>query len=208
MTIREFVENLYNQAQERPTRITLADAENDLRNFAADEWDLPEGMTAEAYMEAWNALVDENEPDRPKTTDVIRFRVTAEERARIQALADRMSGGNVSQLLKTLVAQKEAEIMAAVGTVFKTQAYAILRTRGEDVRIVPLGEIKLEQREDCAIAKAVEYNRIKRELLKLPAAKRGSFWRIQTAEGLHDRFGGYPAEFNVRFTADKKEAGE
>lgn len=121
MTIREFVENLYNGANERPTHITIEDARRDLANYEADEWDLPEDMTAEAYMDAWNALVDENEPDRPKTTDVIRFRVTAEERARIQALADRMSGGNVSKLIKQLIVEKEANTMT---TMYATNVYA------------------------------------------------------------------------------------
>lgn len=59
MTIREFVENLYTNAQEHPSHMTLSEAETDLANFAADGWQLPEGMTAEDYRDAWNALVAE-----------------------------------------------------------------------------------------------------------------------------------------------------
>lgn len=43
--------------------------------------------------------------------DVIRFRVDEAERARIQALADRLAGGNMSRLLRQLIEEKEAGMM-------------------------------------------------------------------------------------------------
>lgn len=126
---------------------------------------------------------------------VIRFRCTEEEREKIQRLADRKTGGNISKMLKSMI-EKEAEEMSDE---YKTEIYAILRKQSEDVRIVNLGEITLERREDGSVATPDEYNRVKAELLKLPPAKKGCHWRLQTAEGLRDKFGGYPAEFNVRF---------
>lgn len=130
--------------------------------------------------------------------DVIRFRVTEDERKRIQALADKRTNGNISSLLKGLIeqAEKEGEPMQETYT---TEIFAILRKRGEDVKNVKVGEITLERREDHSVATPEEYNRIKRALLKFPPEKKGEYWRLQTAEGLRDKFGGYPAEFNVRF---------
>lgn len=59
MTTRDFVEYLYNNSDERPTRISIETANQDMANFAADGWEMPDGMTAEEYMTEWNALVDE-----------------------------------------------------------------------------------------------------------------------------------------------------
>ena len=43
--------------------------------------------------------------------DVIRFRVTDSERERIQKLANRVSGGNISKLIKNLIEREEANQM-------------------------------------------------------------------------------------------------
>lgn len=45
------------------------------------------------------------------TNDMIRFRVTPAERARIQTLADRLTAGNVSKLIKQLINEKEESMM-------------------------------------------------------------------------------------------------
>lgn len=58
MTIREFVEDLYNNSQVQPETIDLSTAEMDLNNFRADGWTLPEDITPESYMDAWNKLVE------------------------------------------------------------------------------------------------------------------------------------------------------
>lgn len=39
--------------------IDLETAQDDLENFKRDEWELPDGITAENYMDAWNQLVNE-----------------------------------------------------------------------------------------------------------------------------------------------------
>lgn len=71
------------------------------------------------------------------TTDIIRFRVTAEERARIQALADKKTRGNVSSLLKNLVwdaiRAEEARTMKTVTRFLLKTASAEMRTRREIV---------------------------------------------------------------------------
>lgn len=53
--------------------------------------------------------------------DVIRFRVTPEERARIQDMADRLTGGNMSRLIKQLIDEKEANTMT---TLYATNVFA------------------------------------------------------------------------------------
>lgn len=58
MTIREFVEDLYNNSQVQSETIDLSTAAMDLDNFRADGWTLPEDITPEGYMEAWNELVE------------------------------------------------------------------------------------------------------------------------------------------------------
>lgn len=52
---------------------------------------------------------------------------------------------------------------------------------------------------------ADRYNRLKRQMFKAtkPAGK-GTYWHIETANNLHDTFGGYPASFNVLFSEVKK----
>ena len=71
------------------------------------------------------------------TTDIIRFRVTPEERARIQALADKKTRGNVSSLIKNLVwdaiRAEEARTMKTVTRFLLKTASAEMRTRREIV---------------------------------------------------------------------------
>ena len=58
MTTEEFVRELFDTDRNGAGKLTLQDAKNDLRNFQADGWNLPEGMTAEEYMDAWNRLIE------------------------------------------------------------------------------------------------------------------------------------------------------
>lgn len=60
MTMHEFISNLFLNCQEVPTTITVEDAAYDLENFRADGVDLPDGITAESYAEAWNEAVTED----------------------------------------------------------------------------------------------------------------------------------------------------
>jgi len=57
MTKEEFVFNLFDTCSDIPTTMTLEDAENDLRNFRAEEWDVPDDLSAEEYAELWNGMV-------------------------------------------------------------------------------------------------------------------------------------------------------
>lgn len=59
MSITEFAENLYNACRDVAGTITVEEAENDIRLFAEDGWELPEGLTAEALAEEWNRIVKE-----------------------------------------------------------------------------------------------------------------------------------------------------
>ena len=60
MTIREFVTDLFINAREYDgERMTVETAREDLKNFAADGWDIPEGITPEEYADIWNELVEE-----------------------------------------------------------------------------------------------------------------------------------------------------
>lgn len=63
------------------------------------------------------------------SSDVIRFRVTQEERARIQAMADRLTGGNVSRLIKRLLDQADESQPP------ETEIHAVIRIRGDEVTI-------------------------------------------------------------------------
>lgn len=56
MTIREFIDNLWLSTDFIET-MTLEDAEFNLQNFRADEWDVPEDLDAETFMIEWNSLV-------------------------------------------------------------------------------------------------------------------------------------------------------
>lgn len=57
--MKEFIEMLWNNAQDKPEEIDISTARDDLENFRRDGWTLPEGITPESYMEAWNAYVRE-----------------------------------------------------------------------------------------------------------------------------------------------------
>ena len=57
ITMSEFIEDLWNNAQDKPEEIDISTARADLENFRRDGWTLPEGITPESYMEAWNELV-------------------------------------------------------------------------------------------------------------------------------------------------------
>ena len=74
--------------------------------------------------------------------DVIRFRVTEDERKRIQTLADKRTNGNISSLIKGLIEQAENEDEPMQET-YTAEIFAILRKCGEDVKNVKVGEITL-----------------------------------------------------------------
>lgn len=63
MTINEFVRNLWenDQVGAYAEPMDIETAKTDLANYAADGWTLPEGITPEAYMEAWNELIPKKE---------------------------------------------------------------------------------------------------------------------------------------------------
>ncbi len=61
MTISEFVKKLWeNDPNGNCEEMDIQTAYEDIENFKADGWDLPEGITPKSYMEAWNELVEEN----------------------------------------------------------------------------------------------------------------------------------------------------
>ena len=63
--------------------------------------------------------------------DIIRFRVTAEERARIQALADKKTRGNVSSLIKNLL---DRAIREEAAKTMKTETRYELKTASTEVQ--------------------------------------------------------------------------
>lgn len=80
----------------------------------------------------------------------------------------------------------------------KTTMYAILTNgrTGADVQRVELCGVILDE----GRMSADRYNRLKRQMNQMvkPAAK-AHYWRLETAEGLRDTFGGYPACSYVTF---------
>lgn len=58
MTKYEFVEKVFDECRDVPTAMTVEDAAIDLMNFRADEWDVPDDLTAEEYAEIWNGMVN------------------------------------------------------------------------------------------------------------------------------------------------------
>lgn len=64
MTISEFVKDLWESCSDDSytKHMDLDTARTDLDNFRRSEFTMPEDITPEAYMEAWNELVDENTP--------------------------------------------------------------------------------------------------------------------------------------------------
>ena len=74
----------------------------------------------------------------------------------------------------------------------KTTIFAILRNcqTGQDVQRVELCNVILDEgRMSCE-----RYNRLKRQMFNtVKPEKKGYRWRLETAEGMRDTFGGYPA---------------
>lgn len=68
MTLSEFVRNLFENSDDYTTRMDIETARQDLDNFRRSEFDMPEGITPEDYMESWNELVDENKEDETMKT--------------------------------------------------------------------------------------------------------------------------------------------
>ena len=64
MTISEFVKDMWESCSDDSytKHMDLDTARCDLDNFRRSEFTMPEDITPEAYMEAWNELVDENTP--------------------------------------------------------------------------------------------------------------------------------------------------
>lgn len=59
--VKDFVNDLWldNGNHGFADLIDLETAKDDLENFKRDGWELPDGITAENYMDAWNQLVNE-----------------------------------------------------------------------------------------------------------------------------------------------------
>ena len=60
MTAYEFVRNLWENSSSYADRIDSDTAREDLENFRAEGWDIPDGLTADTYADIWNELVEEN----------------------------------------------------------------------------------------------------------------------------------------------------
>ena len=67
-TTREFVQDLFDNATDI-LPMTPEDAQEDLKAFRADGWDIPEDLDAETYCEIWNDLV--NKRNNAKTWNAI-----------------------------------------------------------------------------------------------------------------------------------------
>ena len=63
MTLSEFVRNLFENSNDYTTRMDIDTARQDLDNFRRSEFDMPEDITPEDYMEAWNELITAYESD-------------------------------------------------------------------------------------------------------------------------------------------------
>ena len=57
MTMQEFMEGILNNAIDNGP-MDLDTARTDLENFRRDGWELPEGITPESYMDAWNEVAE------------------------------------------------------------------------------------------------------------------------------------------------------
>lgn len=80
----------------------------------------------------------------------------------------------------------------------KTTIYAILQNghTGLDVKKVELGKAILDENRMSART----YDSFKRKMFKeCGQAPKAHSWRLETAEGLRDTFGGHPAFSYVRF---------
>lgn len=69
MTIYDFAKNLWENMNDTDTPYTLDDAEQDLSNFAAEDWELPEGITPEALCAAMHEIISENAEPTEDDTD-------------------------------------------------------------------------------------------------------------------------------------------
>ena len=65
----EFVERCLESCPDKPEKMDLKTAAADLQNFAADGWEIPEGMTAQRYMEIWNEYVADRAEDEDEADD-------------------------------------------------------------------------------------------------------------------------------------------
>lgn len=61
ITIEEFVKEMFNSQHVSCEKIDIETARTDLNNFRNSEYEMPDDMTAEDFMTAWNELVDEVE---------------------------------------------------------------------------------------------------------------------------------------------------
>lgn len=80
----------------------------------------------------------------------------------------------------------------------KTTIYAILTNghNGTDVKKYEIGKAILDE----GRMSARTYDVLKRKMFKeCGAAPKAHYWRIETAEGLRDSFGGYPANGYVSY---------
>lgn len=75
----------------------------------------------------------------------------------------------------------------------KTTMYAILHngSTNEDVKKIDLCNVILDE----GRMSGERYNKLKRQMMNTVSnAPKAHYWRLETAEGLRDTFGGYPAE--------------
>ena len=85
----------------------------------------------------------------------------------------------------------------------KTTMFAILHDghSGKDIQRVELCNVILDE----GRMSPERYNRLKRQMRKtVNPEKKAQYWRLETAEGLRDTFGGYRASYNVIFSEVKK----
>ncbi len=60
MTIYDFAKNLWENMIDTDTPYTIEDATQDLANFAAEDWEIPEDITPESLCAAMNEIMSEN----------------------------------------------------------------------------------------------------------------------------------------------------
>lgn len=59
MTVYEFTKALFDEAQ-FPKRMTIETATEDIRNFRLEGWELPDDITPESYLDAWNSFLPDS----------------------------------------------------------------------------------------------------------------------------------------------------
>lgn len=64
-----FVQNLFDSTPYGVGRMDLYTASEDLERFRREGWDVPEGLTPEEYMNEWNRLADEENPEHLYTVE-------------------------------------------------------------------------------------------------------------------------------------------